>query len=302
MENQSPLVSICIVSYNSAKTIVETLDSAAAQTYKNIELIISDDCSKDNTLSIAKEWLDLNSSRFVRTEIITTPQNTGISPNCNRAWKAASGKWIKLIAADDIMVPKMTEIFIDYAQANPNDKVLFCLVEIFGTDEKKSKTYKKSREMLDKVCKELQTANQQYKRLKISNFIAGPMSFIKREVFENVNGYDEDILFIEDHPFWIKLAKVGYKLTLIPYEAPLIMYRASETSIQGANPKFMTSLRILQNKYLFCNPFYYIFKWGISQMYPTSIVSRICISVIEITSIPQRYILYKKIKSLEKSK
>ena len=82
MEN--PLVSLGITTYNSANTIVETLQSAYQQTYDNIELVISDDYSTDDTVSICKKWLKENGHRFVNTRIVTAPVNTGTSSNCNR--------------------------------------------------------------------------------------------------------------------------------------------------------------------------------------------------------------------------
>ena len=91
-----PLVSIIVVTYNSSKYILETLESAKDQTYKNIELIVTDDSSKDNTVELCKEWMQKNSARFVRTEVITVPQNSGIAANCNRGVNAAEGTCISL--------------------------------------------------------------------------------------------------------------------------------------------------------------------------------------------------------------
>ena len=97
---KNPLVSICIVTYNSAEFIVETLESAKAQTYENIELILSDDCSKDNTVEICRQWIEENSTRFTNCEIVTTPINTGVAANLNRAIAKAKGEWIKSIAGE----------------------------------------------------------------------------------------------------------------------------------------------------------------------------------------------------------
>ena len=99
----NPLVSIIVITYNSSKYVLETLESAKAQTYQNIELIVSDDCSTDNTVEICHNWIEQNKERFVRTELITVEKNTGIAPNCNRGVKAAKGEWVKLIAGDDVL-------------------------------------------------------------------------------------------------------------------------------------------------------------------------------------------------------
>jgi alpha-1,3-rhamnosyltransferase len=68
---EQPLVSIVVITYNSSDYVLETLESAKDQTYKNIELIISDDCSTDNTVEICKNWLEENKERFKHTELIT---------------------------------------------------------------------------------------------------------------------------------------------------------------------------------------------------------------------------------------
>jgi len=83
-KKNNPLVSIIVITYNSAKFVLETLESAKAQTYQNIELIISDDGSTDNTVQICREWLKNNKESFVNTELITVEKNTGIPANCNR--------------------------------------------------------------------------------------------------------------------------------------------------------------------------------------------------------------------------
>ena len=61
---KEPLVSIIVITYNSSKYVLETLESAKAQTYENIELIISDDGSTDDTIKICKNWLEKNQDRF----------------------------------------------------------------------------------------------------------------------------------------------------------------------------------------------------------------------------------------------
>ena len=86
MEN--PLVSIIVITYNSSKYVLETLESAKAQTYQNIELIISDDGSQDETVELCEKWLAENKDRFIDSQIITVEKNTGIPANCNRGVKA----------------------------------------------------------------------------------------------------------------------------------------------------------------------------------------------------------------------
>ena len=91
MECHSPLVTVVVITYNSSKYVIETLDSIYNQTYTNLELIISDDCSKDDTIKICEDWLKKNGNRFYHTEIITTE----INRDQTKQHKDISGKLIK---------------------------------------------------------------------------------------------------------------------------------------------------------------------------------------------------------------
>src|SRR5688572_26730058 len=102
-DKYQPLVSVIVITYNSALYVLETLDSIKRQTYQQIELIISDDCSNDATVELCRKWLSVNGSRFVRTSLIEVESNTGIAQNCNRGVEASKGEWIKIIAGDDAL-------------------------------------------------------------------------------------------------------------------------------------------------------------------------------------------------------
>ncbi|MBH2024900.1 MAG: glycosyltransferase, partial [Flavobacteriales bacterium] len=84
LENRNPLVSVVVITYNSSKYVMETLESVKAQTYENIELIISDDGSTDHTIEMCRVWLAQNNNRFPKTKLLTVEENTGIPANCNR--------------------------------------------------------------------------------------------------------------------------------------------------------------------------------------------------------------------------
>ncbi len=76
-------ISVMVVTYNSEYTIEETLNSVLLQSYgaENIELIITDDCSKDNTVSIIKKWSVYNKNKFYRVVLIENSVNKGVSEN-----------------------------------------------------------------------------------------------------------------------------------------------------------------------------------------------------------------------------
>src|ERR1035437_2293826 len=94
-KTKQPLVSIIVITYNSSKFVLETLESAKAQTYRNIELIVTDDNSTDETVDICKKWIDENAVQFVRATLVLSKSNTGIPANINRGVNLAKGFWIK---------------------------------------------------------------------------------------------------------------------------------------------------------------------------------------------------------------
>lgn len=95
--DEMPLVSICIPTYNGAKTIIQTLNSVLNQTYPNLEIIVCDDISPDNTVDV------INQMNNERITVMTNPQNLGIVKNMNRCIQVANGKYVKILCQDDIL-------------------------------------------------------------------------------------------------------------------------------------------------------------------------------------------------------
>ena len=142
--SQHPLVSVAVIAYNSAEYILETLESIKAQTYDNIELIVSDDCSSDNTLDICRKWIDDNQTRFINVRIVESPTNPGQSGNYNRAFDACTGEWIKEIDGDDALMPDCISTYMQYAANHPDVQCIFSKIKCFGSAKKKCQ----SRELL----------------------------------------------------------------------------------------------------------------------------------------------------------
>lgn len=224
---ENPLVSICVISYNSSAFVLETLESAKTQTYQNIELIVSDDGSTDNTVELCKNWLAQNKERFVRTELITVEKNTGTPTNCNRAIKAANGEWIKLIAADDILLENCIEDNVEQVNINSDIEILFSKVYRFKVKDG-IKISLRDGVWLDWFFDS--DARAQFRELLLENRIyLPPSSFILKELIEKLNYFDEEIKLIEDYPFWIKATQNGHKLYFM--KKFTVNYRQHEAGI-----------------------------------------------------------------------
>ena len=98
MVEESKLVSVIIPAYNAAKTIVQTLDSVFAQTHKNLEIILIDDGSTDNSLEVLIPYQK-------KIKILST-ENKGVSSARNLGFANAKGEYIQYLDADDLLMPE----------------------------------------------------------------------------------------------------------------------------------------------------------------------------------------------------
>lgn len=109
MSNNLPLVSVLMTAYNRQQFIAEAIESVLASTYQNWELIIVDDCSKDDTVAIAKSY----SKKDDRIKVYFNEKNLGDYPNRNRAAGYARGKYLVWVDSDDEMFPEALVKWVD---------------------------------------------------------------------------------------------------------------------------------------------------------------------------------------------
>lgn len=126
-----PLVSIVICTYNQQNFIRETLDSVLAQTYPNIEIIVSDDGSSDETPNILREY----ASRYPdKIKPVFSPVNTGIPSNINRAMAQRAGEYVAWLDGDDLMMPTKIEKQVDVLLAHPEATGCYHDADVFDSD------------------------------------------------------------------------------------------------------------------------------------------------------------------------
>lgn len=242
MGEKQPLVSVNVLMYNSSKYILETLESIKAQTYQNIELIMSDDKSTDNTVQICEEWIAKNKNRFVSYQILVPDHNTGQSGNYNRAFQAATGEWIKEIDGDDLLLPNCLTDLVDYANNNPEAKYIFGKTTFFIKKGKKCSLkptvdYSFFHKSIDEQLNQL---------LFERNCIFSPCSFYNRQYIIDIDfSHDERIPNIEDTPKWINLLRKNVRFFFLDKE--IVSYRF----FSGISTQRRLSLRYYNNLALF---------------------------------------------------
>lgn len=243
--NNQPLVSVPVITYNSAKFVLETLESIKAQTYQNIELIISDDCSTDNTVELCQQWVEENQERFVRTQIITSDMNTGVSANGNRGRDACQGEWIKGIAGDDLLMPNCVEDCVEYVQQHPNVIYLFGRIEAFGASEEQNRHFAEN--VFDYSFFDLDIDGQLERLVFGSNCVPAATCFYNRKkAIELGIRNDERIPLLEDWPKWINILEKGVKLEFM--DKVLVQYRIHEGAL---STKGVLSSRYVHSNLLF---------------------------------------------------
>lgn len=228
-----PLVSVVVVTYNSADFVLETLESIKKQTYQKIEIIISDDKSKDDTIQICNNWIDENIDRFISSKIITTDKNLGIPANCNRGVRESNGEWIKLIAGDDMLLPDALEKYIKFIKLNNNCEIVHAKV-IRMIHKNDTIEYIEAEKILETLDEKMQPY-EQFRLLKFSSMVKAPSVFIKKELLEILNYFDESIKLCEDWPFWLKLTKAGKKFYFLNEE--IVLYRIHDKSVYSSGEK-----------------------------------------------------------------
>lgn len=226
--SQHPLVSVVVITYNSSKYVLETLDSIKAQTYQNIELIISDDFSTDSTVEICKRWLESHENYFINSKLIQASKNTGIPSNVNRGVNSAQGEWIKLIAGDDILLINCISENLRYVNKNNSIKFLFSK-PIYINENSKIISSNNSKKFNENDPFYRLSARKQYLHLLTENHpINPPTLFYKKVTVDNLGGFDENFKN-EDFPLYLKITKAGHKLYFNNKET--IKYRIHSSSV-----------------------------------------------------------------------
>lgn len=252
------LVSVIVITYNSSKTVVETLDSIKNQTYPNVEIVISDDGSKDDTIEVVEKWIADNDG--VNAVIVKAERNQGVPANVNKGVRKCSGNLFKIIAGDDALVENAIERFYDEYKKNDEKTIVYAKTILFGDVGQKVIDFHET------SYEKMKSENQYHELLK-GNIISAPsVGFLSKKMLDEVGYYDERFRLMEDYPMFIKLCSFGYTFKLI--DEPLVRYRVSSSSLSGKKSKafvhcvvnyfFKVKLRMLIKEKMFGQAIYQI--------------------------------------------
>lgn len=190
----SPLVSVVIPTYNYGQYIADTIRSVQEQTYKNIEIIVVDDGSTDNTLEVVAPF---DGVRYIYQE------NAGAGAARNTGIAAASGEWIICLDSDDMIKPEYIESCLRVADAD----IITTGQQNFGDEHKILQSPP------EVGFNDLVNANQIHYA-----------AMFRKAVWEKIGGWDKNFRTgFEDWDFWLRATMAGFEIKSIPQ--PLFMYR-----------------------------------------------------------------------------
>lgn len=259
----TPFYSVVVLCYNTAETVVETLESIKGQTFRDIELIICDDASADGSVEICRRWIDDNGDRFSRALLMTADRNRGTAANADRGCREARGQWLKVIAADDCLLPTGLEEYKHFIDSHADSDILFSKMTAMG-----DMTMAEHSSILDtgKYFSRL-TRRQLEMRLLKGNFLPAASALIRRDCYDRLGGYEMSVALMEDWPFWVKAILNGCVMRF--YDGYTAAYRFSQHSISMSEmherrKAYLKTdraahdfvLRLLRSKHRYCDWYY----------------------------------------------
>lgn len=218
IERESPLVSIMLPCYNCEEYVEEAVRSIINQTYQKLEILCTDDCSKDNTYEIL-ERIARTDSRII---LQRHKENRGIVDTLNEMIELASGEYIGRMDADDISMPNRIEKQVAFLINNPE-------IDICGTQariiDETGRVF--SRTILP------ETEEEHRAFLPYFSTVSHPTVLARREFYKQ-NYYDKEFLHAEDYEMWLR-AVFAEKRKICNIPELLLDYRVNSKSVSSNN-------------------------------------------------------------------
>ena len=242
----NPKISIITITFNSEKTLEETILSVINQEYSNLEYLIIDGGSKDHTLDVVEKYRD-------RISFVISEPDKGISDAFNKGIKYATGEIIGIINSDDLLMPNaLHSIAKEY---DPSVDVYSGDLLFFNTDT--NKTFRTTPEL-------------NFDKLKLQYGVAHPSRFIRKDAYERYGTYAVDLRYKMDIDLLVRFYKHGAKFKYI--NEVLAMFRmggATSDSITKKKKDYMNF--VLRNGWSKFD-FYMIWTMALLKHYAKKIV------------------------------
>lgn len=232
-DKSMPLVSIVVPCYNHEKFVQECIQSIIDQDYQNIELIIIDDGSKDNSVKKIEAMRDVCEKRFTRFEF-RHRSNKGLCATLNEALEWCEGVYFSPSASDDILATQ--KISSQVGTFKNNHDIVAVFTGIFLIDQDKNI-------LATKGSQKKFTFKDVFLRTQL---MPGQAVMLVTEEIKTIGGYDESIK-IEDLDLFLRLGKQGFWFLSI--ETPLVYYRKHGNNLSGDHQVMLDAIQSILEKY-----------------------------------------------------
>ncbi|MGO9950861.1 MAG: glycosyltransferase family 2 protein [Dissulfurispiraceae bacterium] len=219
-----PLVSIVIPTYNSAHYLEDAINSVTIQDYPQIELIVLDDGSTDNTESILRKYNDCL--------VWARHPNMGQALTLNKGWKMSKGSILSYLSADDVLLPTAVSTSVKYLRANPETVLTYC---DFNLIDQKSR-----------IIRQVSSPSFSYHDLVVKQICQpGPGVFFRRKTFETVGGWDGSFRQMPDFEYWLRLGLAGQFLRIPEVLASFRVHDQSQTYARASEDRCNEPVKII---------------------------------------------------------
>lgn len=238
MHNYDELVSVVIPCYNHEAYIASTIDSVLSQTYQNIELIVGDDCSTDDTRSILRQIKD------PRVKCVFYPENKGVISSLNGLLRQARGEYICMLGSDDFFYPEKLERQLEAFRNNPSLGAVFTGVQTVDEDNVPYDEHA----VISVLFQEKNRTQAQWIRhfFETGNHLCHSSVMIPGRVREEIGWFQYAYRQLHDFDYWLRLL-CRYPIELIP-EKLTAYRRAREDNTSVSATGTANEMRVL-NEY-----------------------------------------------------
>jgi glycosyltransferase involved in cell wall biosynthesis len=196
----APLVSIVVLCHDYGQFLSEAIESALAQDYPCLEVLVIDDGSTDDSLEVA--------SRYGERVRVLTQENQGLARTCNRGAREATGEWFMFLSADDRIEPTYVSELREAVERKREASFAYCSARLFGAESGVAPARPFSAVSL----------------IRGRNYINGS-ALTRRADYLEAGGYPEDLGegAFDDWDFWLTMVEHGHRGTYVP--KPLLHWR-----------------------------------------------------------------------------
>ena len=238
---KKPLVSVICLCHNHIAYVQDAIDSVLNQTYENIEVIVVDDASEDDSQEIISK---LSKKHGFKT--ISNNTNLGNCKSFNLGFRQSIGKYLIDLSADDLLEPERIKVGVEVLEKlGESYGVHFCDVELVDKKGVVQGTHYE-RDPDGNLIEDVPTGDI-YHHLVERYFINAPAMMMTRKVLEELNGYDEELSY-EDFDFWVRSSR-NFKYAFsdqVLVKKHVLATSLSSKQYQRKNPNTLSTARVCE--------------------------------------------------------